>query len=405
MDKRLVFLVAFFVAGFMLFGCLEYINGGRTVPGVHKINQTGNATNQTVVNETNQTAIVTPKACEDLTVGKEDCIIERAFNNNRYSDCQKLNGSEYTRCVYKLAEISYSNCLRFTNSEDADNCLLNMTSKYGAVVCKNVVNQTKKDDCGVLSVSPDCRSITEVDERFGCDAIAKNNESVCEESVDETGHDSCYLEFSQKKRDVCAQIDNEGIRAACNGLLKNNTSPCSAITSASLIRDNCYKTYAEESADCSVCNSVVDSVYKDNCFVDCAVENSNPSVCAESDNEQKADSCYWQYAVKAGNVSACNPIKLISLKRVCVEEVAKKEGKPNDCEMLLGTYGLTQGDVSFCYLNVIATTNVTFENCRMMNDGYYEDTCISNAIKRDNLSRDYCAYIMDDTLKATCFKS
>jgi hypothetical protein len=104
-------------------------------------------------------------------------------------------------------------------------------------------------------------------------------------------------------------------------------------------------------------------------------------------------------------VSACDQIKLKSLKRVCAEDVAKREGKPSDCEMLLGTYGMTQGDVSFCYLNVIATVNVTFENCRMMSDGYYEDTCINNAIQRDNLSRDYCAYIVDDALKRTCFAS
>jgi len=404
MDKRLVVFVALMAAGLLLFGCLEYISGGKNVTGVHKVNQTVNVTNQTAVNETNQTA-VTPKACEDLITGKEDCVIERAFSNNRYSDCQNLNGSWYTRCVYKLAEISYSNCLRLTNSEDADDCLINISARSGDIACQSVINVTKKDNCILQSVNVNCRSVADIYDRYVCDAVANDNESICEKETDHTGHDNCYLDFSLQKRDVCSLISNEGVRVACAGLLSNNPGQCAGITSATLIKDNCYKYYALKSRRCSVCSSVIDSIYKDDCYVDCAMESDNPSACADSSNEQKADNCYWQYAVKASNISACNQIKLTSLKRVCAEEVAKKEGKPSDCEMLLGTYGLTQGDVSFCYLSVVATMNVTFENCRMMSDGYYEDTCINNAIQRDNLSRDYCAYIVDDSLRAACSKS
>ena len=405
MDKQLVFFITIIAAGLFLFGCLEYINGGKTVPGVHKVNQTGNETiNQTATNETNQT-VITPKACEDLAIGKEDCVIERAFNNNRYSDCQKLNGSWYTQCVYKLAEISYSNCLRLANSEDADDCLINVSAKSGDIACQSVVNATKKENCVIQSVNVDCRPITDVYDRYVCDAIANNNESICERESDHTSHDNCYLDFSLQKRDVCSIIDNEGMRIACIGLLSNNSGQCAGITSATLIRDNCYTYYALKKGECQLCGAVIDSIYKDNCYVDCAMENDNPSACAYSNNEQKTDSCYWQYAVKASNISSCDLIKLKSLKKVCAEDVAKKEGKPSDCEILLGTYGLTQGDVGFCYLNVVATVNVTFENCRLMNDGYYEDTCINNAIRRDNLSRDYCAYIVDDGLKAACYRS
>lgn len=405
MNKSLIFLITVVIAGSLLFGCLEYINGNKTVPEVHKTNQTENKTNQTIANGTNQTAVVITKTCEDLGVGKEDCIIQRAFDNNRYSDCQLLNGSGYTRCVYNLAQVSYSNCLYLANSSDADDCLLNVTPEYGAAVCKNVVNQTKKDNCEMLSVSPDCRSITDNDGRLICDAIAKNNESICDGSLGSTGQDNCYLEFSIRKRDVCSNIGNEGVRAACNGLLENSTNPCSAIISAPVIRDNCYKTYANKSADCSICSLVTDSIYKDDCFVNCAVENNDSSACASSSNEQKADNCYWQYAIKVNNLSACDQIRLNSLKRVCVGDVAESEGKPGDCELIINTYGLTQLDVSNCYLDAITTVNVTFDNCRTMSEGYYKDICINNAIRRDNLSRDYCAYIMDSALKAACSKS
>ncbi|VVB73208.1 Uncharacterised protein [uncultured archaeon] len=405
MDNKSIIFMTLIAAGLLLFGCLEFINGGKSIPGVIKVNQTGNETNQTTVNETNQTPVVTPKACEDMTVGMEGCIIQRAFNNNRYSDCQKLNGSWYTECVYKLAEISYSNCLRLASSDEADDCLINASSKAGDIACKSVINATKKDECILQTVSVDCRQIADDYNRYVCDAIASNNESICEKQADHTGHDNCYLDFSMRKRNVCNLIDNEGMRVACIGLLSNNSGQCAGITSATLIRDNCYSYYALKSGNCALCGSAVDSIYKDNCYVDCAVANNNSAACALSNDEQKADNCYWQYAVKAGNESACDPIKLKSMKRVCAEDVAKATGRPNACEIMIGTYGLTQGDVAFCYLNVIATVNVTFENCRLMNDAYYEDTCINNAIQRDNLSRDYCAYVVDDSLKASCFKS
>jgi hypothetical protein len=405
MDKKIIFLIMFIAAGLFLFGCLDYIKGGKTVVDVHKVNQTGNeTTNQTAVNETNQTT-VTPKACEDLAVGKEDCIIGRAFNNNRYSDCQMLNGSWYTQCVYKLAEISYVNCLRLINSEEADDCLVNISAKAGDIACQDVINATKKDNCIIQSLNVDCRSIANIYDRYVCNAIANNNEAICEKESDHTGHDSCYLEFSIKKRNVCDQIDNEGIRMACIGLLSNNSGQCAEITSATLIRDNCYKTYAEKGADCSLCSNVMDSVYKDDCFVECAVENSNPSACAYSNEEQKADNCYWQYAVKTKNISYCNQIKLKSLIRVCAEDIAKAESKPSDCNIILGVYGLTQKDLSNCYLDTVTLTNVSFTNCQLMNEDYIKDQCTNMAIKRDAMSTDYCAYIADDGLKAACFKS
>jgi len=401
MDKRLV-IIAVICAVALLFGCI----GTQPTPG-NRTNTTNITTNITanVTNQTNETPVIAPKSCEELTTGKESCIIQRAFDNNRYSDCMLLNGSYYSECVYTLAEISYGNCLYFSSSDAADDCLLNVTVRYGSVVCKNVINQTKQDECKVLSISPGCRQLTEEDERLSCDAVAKNNDSVCDSASGGDIRDDCYLEFSMKKSDSCNKISNEGVKVACDGLVQHNTSSCAGITSASLIKDNCYKTYAEESGNCSMCNSVRDIIYKDNCFVDCATENNDYASCAGSSNEQKADNCYWQYSVKIGNVSVCDMVKTKSLRRLCIEQVAIRNMKPSECERIPNIYGYSQADVGVCYLDVIATTNVTIDNCRLMSDGYSEDTCINNAIKRDNLFRGNCTYIQDATLKSACYAS
>lgn len=396
-------LVTFVVIGLMLFGCLS---GPTTKPNVVNVsNQTQNI-NQTSSNETNMTnqTVATP-TCESLTTGMENCIINRAYENNQYSDCLELNGSYYLQCVNHLAELSYSNCLHFNNSVDTDNCLVNSSAKFGDIACQEVTNASRKEDCILQTISPNCRSITNDTVRYECDAVSKDNVSICTKLSASSDQDNCYVYFSMRKENNCSLVSNGGIRVACTALLENDSSRCQSIVPASVITDNCYKTYALYSSNCSVCKSVMDSVYKDDCFVGCALANNESSQCANAVNEQKADNCYWHYAVNTASLAQCDLIKLISLKSVCVNSVAIENSKPSDCELMLNTYGLTGSDVQSCYLNVLANTNTTLENCQLMNDGYYTDICINNVIHRENLTRDDCGYIKDSALKNSCYTS
>lgn len=404
MSRGIMIIVAVIGTALLLFGCLGTVPGGTAVPGgTNDTNQNGaNVTNATT-NLINQTPVIMATACENLTAGREDCIIRRAFDNDNYSDCLRLNGSFYTECVYKLAGISYSSCLYLKSSNAADDCLLNMTSMYGLAVCNNVINKTKKEECVVLSVAPNCSSLANPDEMISCDAIAKNNESICDKSGNDTDRDNCYLGFSLRKRDVCKDIGNEGVSSACVGLLNNSTSYCAAITSGTVIRDNCYKTYAEESGNCSLCTSVLDSVYKDDCFVGCAVDNDECVQCAGSSDEQKSNNCYWQCSVDEDNISFCSPITLYALSSLCMEQIATNDVNPSECNGISKIYGYSESDVASCYLDILTATNVSLSNCKLMDSGYDKDLCINEAIRHGNLSKDNCAYIADDALKSSCY--
>ncbi|MEM3654848.1 MAG: hypothetical protein QXO60_02850 [Candidatus Micrarchaeia archaeon] len=386
-----------------LYGCIE--KNVETGPIIKKNETNLNQTNQTLPgNETNQTI---PKKCEDLLFGKEKCIIERAYNNNDIEDCEILSKEEfdqkyYVECISKLSEYNYSYCNKLNGSEK-DLCFRNAAAKFGDSACNMIQNSTLRNDCLLRDYAEECKKLNDSYLLNICNAIAKSDASLCEKMATQLQKDECYLNYSiSLSENRCEMISNLGIKTACESIIYKNVQ-CGTIENTQ-IKDYCYQYYSIYTSSCSWCNVISGINYKDDCYQKCAIRAGDMNFCKELSTEQKRDSCYWDYAITSKNVDGCDKIKTIMLKKVCVQNVAKANAMPSECEILLNTSSLTRKDVSDCYLQVIAGSKVSFENCLRMNDGYYKDQCIYMAIKREQLATDYCAYIIDNSLRNECMK-
>lgn len=407
--KGFVFIIVAIIGIFLLYGCIQTnIETG----GVIKKNETGknitdNATNGNLTNITNQTL---PKTCEEMTEGKVECLIKRAYDNNNLNDCELIKTTEnienkeinYQNCILKISELNYSYCLNLNESE-RDSCLRASAEKFGDDACKLINNQSLRSECLLRNYDVECRKINDSYERNICDAIKKKNSSSCELMPSQLQKDECYMNYSLTfMTDECGKISSEGIRTACKSIVLNNLQ-CGLIE-LDQVKDYCYKYYAIYSSSCSWCNVIGTVTEKDDCYKRCSIRAQTSSFCNQLSTETNRDNCYWNYAIAKNDVQSCDKIKLIMLKKNCVQNVAKSNLMPSECEILLNTTSLSGKEVADCYLQVIATNNVTFENCMKMNDGYYKDQCIYMAIKRDKLATDYCAYILDSALRKECEK-
>jgi hypothetical protein len=397
--KRLL-IVSLIVAGVLLFGCLEYLDN-RLVTGIVK-KKPANETNVTNATLPNETGIVKPKACEELTTGKDACIIERAYTNNNPADCAQLKNDSYKLCVYRIAERNYQYCSLLDNIPAIDACYLNVSAKVGDQACPPIVNTSVRQACLLTFVAESCRSITNESDRYVCDAIAKDAPELCKRSQ---LSDVCYLKFSRSKSDVCGNISNAGIKAACTGILANNLSACNALTG--VVKDNCYKTFAVETSNYSLCGGIADSTYKDGCYSGCAIAAKNSSLCSMPSDEQKRDSCYNIYSQTLSEVTPCKEVRSLSLLKMCVQNVAIKTASPASCEAMLVPSRLsgtpTQAEVNTCYYAVIGQSNVSSAACLAINANGTDskDQCIIASVRR-TLDHTFCDSISDSSLKQAC---
>ncbi|MCX8202215.1 MAG: hypothetical protein N3G74_00165 [Candidatus Micrarchaeota archaeon] len=402
--NNIVFVVFVLFALIFLYGCIE--KSVETGPVIKK-NETHNQTGQDV-NASNQTNQTLPTRCEDLLIGKERCIIERAYNNMNIDDCELLlstspeSKSYYVECVSKLSSYNYSYCSKL-DSLDADMCYKNASSKFGDSACNMINNLSIRRDCLLRDYAEECKQINDTYKLNICNSVAKRNSSYCEKMPSQLQKDECYMNYSiTLSENKCPQISSVGIKTACESILAKNVQ-CGGLENVQ-VKDYCYQYYAMYSSSCSWCGVIQTATYKDDCYQKCTAKVGEMNFCREISTEQKRDSCYWDYAMTNLDVAACNEIKTIMLKKTCVQNVAKLNAMPSECEILLNTTSLTRKDVSDCYIQVIAGSQVSFENCIKMNDGYYKDLCINMAIKRERLATDYCAYILDEALKNECMK-
>ncbi len=388
-------LVSIIVIAIFVFGCLE-IGGQRNVTGIKKTVANETITNITLPNVTKVAS------CEELLIGKDECLIERAYKNNNINDCRQLKNDSFKQCIYRIAERSTQYCSLLDEISAIDNCYFNISTKVGDQVCSYIVNSSKKETCTLQFVSEACRSVKNESDRYICDAIAKNSAEICNKSPLK---DTCYLKFSKSVSDKCSLIENTGLKLACTGILTNTTTGCSTVVG--VLRDNCIRTIATETSNCALCENVIDSVYKDGCFSDCAIAAKDSKQCSKPSDEQKRDNCYYNYALANNDEITCKEVRLLSLLKFCVEKVSINKAAPASCEAMLveprigGTP--TQGEVNTCYYAVMGQSNVSATACISIssNSTSTKEQCIYSYAKR-TLDTSFCSSISDSSLMQAC---
>lgn len=395
-NKTMLLLTVILIASMLVFGCI-----GTSVEGNGVIKK--NETNMSNGGDANGTNATIPARCEDMTTGRENCLIQRAYNNNYIYDCYLLDGEYFEQCIAKISELNYTYCTKLSNSTGIDGCLMNVVGQFGDDACDMITNETLKTSCLLRDYTETCRNITDPYMRTVCNAVAKADASFCSDLDNSTQMNDCYLNYSiTRNENACGNITNLGKKTACEDMVLNQTT-CGTLTNTQ-IQANCYLYYATYKRECSWCDPIGDITYKNDCYEKCAIATTTMSVCSRASTELERDNCYWDYAKSTGDVNACEKIKINSFEKTCVQQIALANAKPAECDVMKNTSGITQTDVSACYLAVITGAQVSFDNCVAMEDAYLEDTCIYNAIKRDGISTDYCAYIRDNALRAECLK-
>lgn len=385
--RRLFLLIV--LVSIVLLGCIG--GGGKNVTPEQLPNVT-NKTNISIevpvtVNVTNVTK------CENVTVGREQCFIDRAVNTSDFSDCQKLNGSWFENCTMELAKKDWTLCAYLNEGSKMDSCFVSIAGIFGETICDKIIGTNAKEECKLAFVSEKCRSITNETDRYTCDAVAKDNESICAKAP---STESCYLKFSQQKRNVCSKIEREAVRIGCMATVMNNPVLCDGLTGVS--KDLCYQTVAVETTSCSLCAKCVTDSYKDDCYTQCSLGSKDVTMCVYPSTEQKRDSCYYNFALTNSAPEVCDQIKFLAQRAVCVDNVAMEAVEPYYCERLStlsGTY------VVDCYNKVIALQTITYEKCMRMGATYSRDQCVLNVVKITK-NKDICSSILDEALRNYC---
>jgi len=404
-----VLVIFTIVLGLFMYGCIQ---NQTEIGGIIKKNITKNETNMTIPPVTNETKNETQiKACEELTTGKEECLIQRAYDHNNINDCkallaitsdEKYNTNQYIKCIKTIAQLNYSYCSEINEIYERDSCFNSVVNRFGDAVCYMIENETVKKNCLLREYVANCRLDDEY-KRNICNAIATSNAAFCERMQTQLQKDECYLNYSISKREnKCSNISSEGIRLACQSIMNDNII-CST-SSIIQIQDFCYQYYSVYTSSCNWCDVINGTNYKDNCYKLCTLNTNSSSYCSRISTETKRDECYFNFAISKNDVLSCDKIVGTLSKKTCVQKVALADAKPNECEILLNTKSFSLKEISDCYLQVVAGSKVSFENCQAMKDGYYKDQCIYLAIKREGLATDYCAFILDSSLRNMCEK-
>lgn len=381
-------VLAVAVLALLLFGCVEWLGGRNATVFVQRPKP---SEIENVTNVTNVTAPVNVTVCEELETGVEECIVERAFANNSIPDCLKLNGSWITICIVKLATKNLAACTYLNDTDAVDDCYFRVSRAYEDSVCDRIVNATKKEECKLSFVSESCRALP-LFERYLCDAVENDDESLCTKSGD---NNLCLLKFSIQSRDACSQITSKGMREGCSAILERSDARCGVLTDAG--DDQCYMIYAEESGRCSSCDRIDPTInsWKDDCYKACAVVADNFTYCSKLSTETKRDNCYLDFASQKASVAACRKIIMKMLAKLCYEKVAAAAVDPTVCD------NLEPADRGNCYVTVFATPGLTYDSCMKMPATYDRDTCIFSVVKRTK-DTTYCDSVRDAGLKSYC---
>lgn len=210
--------------------------------------------------KTSDTSVVSPvisicKQVKDSSLSKV-CI---AIVNGDVSLCNKIE--RYNEMCYEKIAIKnkdHSICENIGDSISKDLCYFEIASiKKDNAICERITDIETKYTCYAI-VKKDislCKNenILSAETCYWNVAVKNNDPSICEKIKDNT----CYYKVATETRDIllCEKITDQTFLITCNALIKNEPSMCNGLEN---LRDKdwCYSQVAEINKDIDICKKM-----------------------------------------------------------------------------------------------------------------------------------------------------
>ena len=219
-----------------------------------------------------------------------------------------------------------------------------------------------------------CDKITDSDFKNVCYAIAKTDESYCENVKVSSGDRENYganwckyyvLEAIKKEKEPGSDsVLSEYLSGKCEEILADPESS----NNPQIDFDYCYYERALETNNSKDCEKVVGETYKDLCFYKLSYNTQNPDLCNLITDSDKKESCKSVSEMGYENVESCLEHESWVDQSDCLVDFAVASSNPDICEM--DEEGVPR---DHCYYGVTEETKES--HCEKIEDEYNRDRC------------------------------
>ena len=128
----------------------------------------------------------------------------------------------------------------------------------------------------------------------------------------------CYIGLAAKHKDtaLCQKMTSD-IRKSCYTVIAQASNNPAICEEAGSYKNSCYREYARNMKDVSVCDKITDVYEKDNCYSDAANTLADGSYCDKIKVVPNKDNCYHNIAMRLQDKTFCDKISTQNIKDSC----------------------------------------------------------------------------------------
>lgn len=245
------------------------------------------------------------------TMGYDEKSITERFIKNGYADyfgfyLESLNTEDFKNRYALLPDFSKDtgDSEQVNIKKEQDNCA-NINDSFDRNECYTE-QAIKKEDAGI------CKKIDAQYAQARCIAAVKKDPGICQKIPNYIEKSLCYKEVAIRKQDS----------SLCGDAGRNQS--------------DCYTYFAVTDINASICNNIPEKFYQTNCYnsyyTALAVAKKDPAICnsVKEQTSDDKDSCYKNYAVETKDESVCDKIEVGVTKWLCHKELGNKDDYKNE---------------------------------------------------------------------------
>jgi hypothetical protein len=191
-----------------------------------------------------------------------------------------------------------------------------------ATTSANIAELSQATSDKITKDSAQCATISNQQNRDMCykyAALGDQEPSLCLKIEEQYPKDECYNNFAGLTKDVsyCNKIQTPSMKTNCLTALGNvggsgyritnpgwsNPQICdpgSIENQSQNVQDSCYKEFAMEYKDVTLCSKIQSASVVESCYGQVAISSKNPDICKMYSTQDKQNQCYATYAFYTG---------------------------------------------------------------------------------------------------------
>ena len=136
--------------------------------------------------------------------------------------------------------------------------------------------------------------------------------------------DFCIIGVAGKYKNsaLCSEASRDQ-RLACYAIVAELKLDPGACLEAGSMADQCYRQYASDKKDATVCDRITDISGRDSCYDNLVNQLADPALCEKISSVNTKDNCYSNIAMRLGDPTYCDKIANASMKQSCQQNTGR----------------------------------------------------------------------------------